>query len=130
MDQALRNEIDYLRGLSSPEAFVWLVQNRPNLCRSIAHRSWAVQEQEALLRHYLPGKVPFSTDHGYQWLLQATSVSRLVKHLTRLLPSIPRDRLPLLEYHLRPVLIKAAETEHQRHEAQMLLGEVHKLTGG
>ncbi|MDD8022677.1 MAG: hypothetical protein PHX82_06165 [Paracoccaceae bacterium] len=130
MDQALRNEIALLRGLSSPEAFAWLMQNRPSLSRSIAHRSWAVQEQDALLDYYLPEKLPFAAGHGYQWLLQATSLSRLVKHIARLLPSIPRDRLSLLEYYLRPVLMEAARSERQRHETQMLLSEIQRLTGG
>lgn len=130
LDQALRNEIDQLSGLSSQEAFAWLVQNRPSLCRSIAHRSWEVPEQEALLRHYLPGKLPFAAGHGYQWLLKATSLSRLVRHTAELLPSIPRDRLGLLEYHLRPVLSEAAGTERQRVEVQILLAEIRRLTGG
>lgn len=129
MDQSLRNEIDHLCGLSSQEAFVWLVQNRPSLCQSVAHRSWAIQEQEALLRHYLPGKLPFAAGHGYQWLLQATSLSRMVKHIVRLLPSMPQDRLGLLEYHLRPVLSEAARTNRQRDEVKMLLAEIRKLTG-
>lgn len=129
MDQALRDEIDQLRGLSSPEAFEWLVQNRPSLPRSIAHRSWAVAEQEALLSYYLPGKVPFSSASGYQWLVQATSLSRMIKHISKLLPLIPQDRLGLLEYHLRPVLMEADRTERQRHEAQILLSEIRKLTG-
>ena len=129
VDQALRDEINQLRGLTSRDAFLWLVQNRPHLCRSIAHRSWAVEEQEALLRHYLPGKLPFASGRGYRWLVQATSLSRVVKHMTLLLPSIPQDRLGLLEYHLCPVLSDAARTDRQRNEAQILLAEIRKLTG-
>ncbi|WP_273688495.1 hypothetical protein [Ketogulonicigenium vulgare] len=128
MDQALQNEIQQLRGLSSKEAFVWLVQNRPSLCRTIAHRSWEIHEQEALLSHYLPGKLPYAAGHGYQWLVQATSLSRVVRHITKLLPSIPQDRLGLLEYHLSPVLSEAANTDRQRDEAQMLLAEIRKQT--
>lgn len=129
MDQALRDEIDHLRGLTSPDAFSWLVQHHPQLRRSIAHRAWAVEEQEALLRHYLPEKLPFAPGDGYRWLVQATSLSRVVRHITLLLPSIPQDRLDLLEYHLRPVLSDAARSERQRNEAQILLAEIHKFTG-
>ncbi|HWL59214.1 MAG TPA: hypothetical protein VNQ78_21380 [Paracoccus sp. (in: a-proteobacteria)] len=130
MDQALRDEIYQLRGLSSPEAFEWLVQNRPSLPRSVAHRSWAVAEQEALLSYYLTGKIPFASASGYQWLEKATSLSQMIKHISKLLPSIPQDRLFLLEYHLRPVLMEADRTERQRDEAQILLREIRKLIGG
>lgn len=128
MDQAMRMEIGQLRDLSSREAFTWIVQNRPNLCKSIAHRSWEVPEQDALLRHYLPGKLPFASGHGYQWLLKATSLSRLVRHVAELLPSIPQDRLGLLEYHLFPALSEATGTERQRVEVQILLTEIRRMS--
>ena len=53
----------------------------------------------------------------------------MVKHIVRLLPSMPQDRLGLLEYHLRPVLSEAARTNRQRDEVKMLLAEIRKLTG-
>lgn len=123
----MRDEINYLRTLSSEDAFQWTIQNHPNLSPSIAYCSWAVREQESLLRYYLPGKMPFASRRGYDWLLQATSPTRLVKHITVLLSTVPLDRLELLTYHLTPALSDAAKTERQRREAGALIEKITAL---
>ncbi len=126
MDQKFRDEVAYLRSLTSEDALQWILRHHPVLPRCIAHRTWAPREQHALLKHYLQVKRPFATQRGYDWLLKATSVSRVVRRVSVMLHEAPMDQsdIDLLVYYLRPALRQATRSERQEEEVSALFAQI------
>lgn len=129
MDQKLRTLIGDLRKMSSSQAADWLMDRYPagsanwgDAMTILVHLSWKKAEQERLANHYL-SRVPFASARPYEAFASFMQVSRLIDILRKGIPHDRRDR-GLLEYHVGPVLARAARTPADHEAVQRFLSEL------
>jgi hypothetical protein len=129
MDQELRSLVGDLRRKSSREAADWLMDHYPagstNWGKAITilvHLSWKRAEQVRLANHYL-SRLPFASAKPYEAFASFMRVSRLIGILRQNVPSNDRDR-GLLEYHVGPVLVRAAKTPADHEAVRRFMSEL------
>jgi hypothetical protein len=128
MDERLRATISDLRRRGSSGAADWLMEEYPvgnsnsgEALTIILHLSWKKPDQQRLADHFLSG-LPFASARPYEAFASFMSVPSLIEVMRKYLPSC--DRKQLFEYHVAPVLARAAKTPADREAVETFLAEV------
>ena len=130
MTPEFRAEAAALRRLTSSEAASWLMQTYPSSdpFHGIAfdlmrHRSWLRPDQLRLAEHYLTS-LPFASARPYKAFASFMSVHRLISVIEKRIPS-DVSRVPLLAYHLLPVLRERLQTSADRKAMDALIEKLN-----
>ena len=128
MDEHLRTILSELRSKGSSEAADWLSQHYPASSANsgeaftiIPHLSWKKPDQKRLADHYLSG-LPFASARPYEAFASFMRVPLLIEIMRKYLPA--SDRKQLFEYHVAPVLTRAAKTPEDREAVESFIAEV------
>jgi len=128
MDERLRSIVRDLRKKDSSEAANWLMEHYPaggpnsgEALKIISHLSWKKADQVRLAEKYLSG-VPFADARAYEVFASLMKLPRLIEIMRKYIPR--GDRRQLFEYHVAPVLRRAAKTPEDEKAVQSFLAEV------
>lgn len=129
MDQRLRSITSDLRKKNSSDATDWLLERYPidgadwyEALTIIPHLSWKNADKVRLADFYLT-RMPFASSQPYEAFASFIGLPRLIDIIRKYVPSDDRKK-DLLEYHLAPVLRRAAKTAEDQAAVQTFLLEL------
>ncbi|UXA51411.1 hypothetical protein M0D45_11660 [Xanthomonas prunicola] len=132
MDEEIRSLRDELLAMESADAAKWLISKFPAGSKNsgyafqlIPHRSWRRSDQKALATHYF-STIPFANARGYEVFSSFMSINSI---LSCIKPYVPKDqnKLDLMKYHLKPVLLKSAKNESDYNAVIKFFDELQEI---
>ncbi len=105
MNNKLKQEVEYVRRLTSKEALNWILHEYPaeglpnGLPLAVFHRSWKKADQIELIQRYLGGTV-FADAKVYSEFIKISSLKLFVREISKIIDQTVEKR-DLLVYNLR-----------------------------